>query len=234
MNCNTSDETTEVIAGAARRAARPGTEIVAMQPDWGPVSAEGYLESYITAAAVLEKLSDLTEAFDAVVMAGFGEHGREGARQLLDIPVVDITEASAQLAALVGHRFGVVTTLDTTVEVIRDSMRNSGSLRRCVGIAATNVPVGDIHTDVEESIQAVVASSRTLMEAGADVIVLGCAGFAGLDPVLESALGVPVIDSVAAGVALAEALVHLQKKTSKQGPFRPAKETSAWRARAVV
>ena len=30
------------------------------------------------------------------VQAGYGEHGREGLQELLDVPVVDITEAAAQ------------------------------------------------------------------------------------------------------------------------------------------
>ena len=37
--------------------------------------------------------------FDAVVQAGFGEHGREGLQELLDVPVVDITEAAGHVAS---------------------------------------------------------------------------------------------------------------------------------------
>ena len=92
VNCNTSVAMTEEIAGIARSAARTGTEIVGTQPEWGPASAEGYYDSFMSAAAVLEHLTTWAEPFDAVVMAGFGEHGREGARQLLDVPVVDITD----------------------------------------------------------------------------------------------------------------------------------------------
>ncbi|CAM5670461.1 Allantoin racemase OS=Streptomyces violarus OX=67380 GN=FHS41_005953 PE=3 SV=1 [Streptomyces violarus] len=44
-------------------------------------------------------------------MAGFGKHGREGVRELVGVPVVDITEAAAHLACLLGRRYGVVTTL---------------------------------------------------------------------------------------------------------------------------
>jgi allantoin racemase len=233
MNCNTSVTTTQVIGESAKAAARAGTEIVAAQPDWGPSSAEGYLESFMTAAAVLEKLARIHQDFDAVVMAGFGEHGREGARQLLDVPVVDITEAAALLASLVAHRYGVVTTLEPTVEVIRDSLRTSGSLGRCAGIAATDVPVTGIQQHEGDSLSALVAASKSLLVSGADAIVLGCAGFAGLDRELEAALGVPVIDSVAAGVALAEALVQLGKTTSKSGPFRPPKQRDNWRTEPV-
>src|SRR4051794_17984315 len=116
MNCNTSETMTESIRLGAVSAARAGTEIIAAQPFSGPESVEGPYESFLSAAAVLERLASWDgAAFDAVVLAGFGEHGREGARQLLDVPVVDITEASGILAGLLGHRFGVVTTVPEAV-----------------------------------------------------------------------------------------------------------------------
>lgn len=59
------------------------------------------------------------------MLAGFGEHGREGARELLDVPVVDITEAAAHLACLLGRRYGVVTTLDRTCGLIEDSLHSA-------------------------------------------------------------------------------------------------------------
>jgi len=57
---------------------------------------------------------------------------------------------------------------------------------------------------------------------GADVIVLGCAGFAGLDAELERRLGVPVVDGVAAAVRWAESLVTLGS-----APVRPVRTRRA-------
>jgi len=61
VNCNTSARMTAGITAVARAAAHPGTEIIGTQPSWGPESAEGYYESFITAAAVLDVLSTLTD-----------------------------------------------------------------------------------------------------------------------------------------------------------------------------
>jgi allantoin racemase len=47
------------------------------------------------------------------------------------------------------------------------------------------------------------------------VLVLGCAGLAGLDKDLELALGVPVLDGVACAVKLAEACAGYGLRTSK-------------------
>lgn len=234
VNCNTSPDVTADIDAGARRAASPGTEILAVQPAWGPSSAEGFMESFLTAAAVIETVAayDATEDFDAVVMAGFGEHGREGVRQVVEVPVVDVTEASAYLASLVCDRFAVVTTLSSTIPGIRQSLESAGILGRCAAIAATDTPVLAIHEDAAAAVDALAGVAVPLIEAGADGIVLGCAGFAGLDRALEERLGVPVLDPVASAVAVAEALVQLGKRTSKQGPFAPPDRTKQWTGRS--
>lgn len=221
VNCNTDTEMTTTIAAGARRAAHPDTEVVATQPAWGPSSAEGYYESLITAAAVLDTLARTAVRFDGVVMAGYGEHGREGARQLLDVPVVDITEASAQLATLLSHRYGVVTTTEAAVASITDSLTLAGLMSRCSGIVASGVAVSDAGAGRPATMDTVARAARRVLAGGADAVVLGCAGFTGLDAELERRLGVPVIDPVAAGVVVCESLIRLGKRTSTSGPFRP-------------
>lgn len=220
MNCNTSPEMTEQIADDARSAARPGTEIVGMKPDWGPESAEGFYDSFITAAAVLDKISSIDmSAFDGFIMAGFGEHGKEGARQLLDIPVVDITEAGVMYASVLSHRFGIATTTESAIGQIEDSLSSIGLESRCVGISATHLPVLDAAGHDGHVKDALVARSRELIDQGAGAIVLGCAGFTGLDHELQSTLGVPVVDCVTAATSMCESLVHLHKRTSKKAAF---------------
>jgi len=221
VNCNTSQAMTDVIAAAARAAARPGTTILALTPTWGVRAAEGFYDSFLSAASVLDLLASWDGEADAVVMAGFGEHGREGARQLLDIPVVDITEAGAMFANLVAYEYGVVTTTGPTVPQIRQSLAAAGLSQRCVGVRATGLGVLELDLREERTVAAFVAQGRALIELGAEAIVLGCAGVAGLQGELLAALGIPVIDGVGAAVSLCEDLVHHRLGTSKIGAFAP-------------
>ena len=55
-NCNTTQEMTEEIVRGARAAAGPGTAVTGLTPPWGPESAEGWLDSYLSAAAVIDLL----------------------------------------------------------------------------------------------------------------------------------------------------------------------------------
>ncbi|MGC7097056.1 aspartate/glutamate racemase family protein [Amycolatopsis lurida] len=220
-NCNTTESMTKEIEAGARAAASPGTEIVAMTPAWGPESAEGWLDSYLSAAAVLDLLRGVDESsFDAVVLAGFGEHGREGARELLSIPVVDITEAAAHLACLLGRRYGVVTTLDRTAGMIEDSLHTAGVLANCVGVAGTGLGVLELG-DSQRTASALITAARRLRDRGAEVVVLGCAGMTGMDRRISAELGVPVVDGVAAAVRLAETCAALSLRTSRIGSYAP-------------
>lgn len=210
---------TAEIAAGARAVAAPGTTIVPLQPAWGPRSAEGFYDSFITAAAVLDLLVTTEESFDAVVMAGFGEHGREGAREVLDVPVVDITEAAAMHAMLLGHRYGVVTTLARVRGQIHDSLLTAGLAARCVAIEATELGVLDVGTDLERTISAFEAAGARAITAGAEVLCLGCAGFTAVREHLADRLGVPVVDAVAAGVLLAEGLLTAGTGGSRGGSY---------------
>ncbi len=77
-------------------------------------------ESSLAAVGVKDAVSNYECAFDAVVQAGFGEHGREGLQELVDVPVVDIAEAAGHLSCLIGGKYSVVTTLDRSVPLIEN------------------------------------------------------------------------------------------------------------------
>ncbi|MFF6950622.1 aspartate/glutamate racemase family protein [Streptomyces iakyrus] len=228
-NCNTTQEMTEEIVRGARAAAGPGTTVTGLTPAWGPASAEGWLDSYLSAAAVLDTLRTYDGApYDAVVMAGFGEHGREGARELVDVPVVDITEAAAHLACLLGRRYGVVTTLERSRGQIEDSLETAGVARNCAAVVGTGLNVLDLGDD-ERTETAFLAAAERACAAGAEVLVLGCAGMTGLQRAVGEKLGLPVVDGVAAAVKLAESLVALGLTTSRVGSYsEPLPKRRAW------
>ncbi|GAA4047173.1 aspartate/glutamate racemase family protein [Streptomyces shaanxiensis] len=230
-NCNTTQEMTEEIVRGARAAAGPGTTVLGLTPAWGPESAEGWLDSYLSAAAVIDTLRTYDGArYDAVVMAGFGEHGREGVRELVDVPVVDITEAAAHLACLLGRRYGVVTTLERSCGQIEDSLELAGVGRNCAAVVGTGLGVLELE-DGERTESAFLAAAERARDAGAEVLVLGCAGMTGLQRVVGEKLGVPVVDGVAAAVKLAESLVALGLTTSRAGGYaKPLPKRRAWGA----
>ena len=100
------------------------------------------------------------EPYDAVIQAGYGEHGREGLQELLDVPVVDITEAAASTAMYLGHRYSVVTTLDRAVPLIEDRLLLAGLDRRCASVRSSGMAVLELESDPERAVDAIVARGR--------------------------------------------------------------------------
>lgn len=231
VNPNTSASMTEAIASIARRHASPGTEVVALAAAYGAEGIDNSVEGLISAVAVMDLVSTYDGDYDAVVMAGFGEPGREGLQELLQVPVVDICEAAAHVAQLLGRTYSVVTTLGRSVSSIEDRLLLAGQRARCVSVRSTGMSTTETDEQPEAAFAAVVAQARLAVEVDrAEVICLGCAGMAGLDEAVTSALGVPVVDGVAAGMRLAQALVGLGLSTSKVLTYAPpeAKTITGW------
>jgi len=222
VNVNTTESMTETIGRAARAVAAAGTEVVPVTPPFGPESVEGNYESYVAAVAVMEAVRRYAEPYDAVIQAGYGEHGREGLQELLDVPVVDITEAAASTAQFLGHRYSVVTTLDRAVPRIEDRLKLAGLSERCASVRASGMSVLEVESDPDAAVRAIVAeAAAAVAEDHAEVICLGCGGMAGLTTEVEARTGVPVVDGVAAAVTIAESLVRLGLRTSKVRTYAP-------------
>lgn len=216
VNVNTTRAMTDGIVVAAREAAAPETDIVGLTPTFGADSVEGNLDSYLAAVGVMDVVARYDEPYDAIVQAGFGEHGREGLQEMVDVPVLDITEAAAHLACLLGRTYSVVTTLDRSVPLIEDRLTLAGLRERCASVRAAGVGVLDLEREPSRTVPAIVAEAeRAVTEDRAEAICLGCGGMAELEEAIRAATGVPVVDGVRSAVKLAESLVTLGLRTSK-------------------
>lgn len=220
INPNTTQAMTDAIAESARRYASPGTEIIPLTATFGADGIDCNFESYISAVAVMDLVATYEGDFDGVVMAGFGEHGRDGVQEIVSVPVIDICEASAYIAQLVGRTYSVVTTLDRSIASIEDRLLLAGLSARCASVRATGLSTLELDEQPERAFHAIVEQARHAVEVDrAEVICLGCGGMAGLDEAISAELGVPVVDGVAAGVRLVEAVVGMGLKTSKVGTY---------------
>lgn len=220
VNVNTSRSMTRAIGESARRYASPGTEIEALQPFFGAEAVDCAFESYLSAVAVMDRVVSYSGSFDAVVLAGFGEHGRDGLQELIAQPVIEICEASAHVAMMIGRTYSVVTTLQRSVPAIEDRLALAGLDSRCASVRASGMSTLEVDSDPPAAVRAVVEEARQAVEVEhAEVICLGCAGMAGLEEAITSELGVPVIDGVGAAVRLAESVVGLGLQTSKVSTY---------------
>lgn len=235
VNVNTSASMTSEIAAAARAAAGPDTEIECIAPHFGAAAIDSAAESYLSAVGVMDVVARLLDAgrfdHDAVVLAGFGEHGKDALQEILTVPVFDIAECAAHIAHLIGRRFSVVTTLVRSIAPIEDRLMLAGLDAHCVSVRACGVGTAEVDSNPTAAVTAIVDEAiRAVTEDGADVICLGCAGMAGVTSAITEKAGVPAVDGVAAAVGLAQAVVGLGLSTSKTGVYAqgPDNPRSHW------
>jgi allantoin racemase len=214
---------TRAIAEAGKKFARPDVEVMAVNPERGPASIEGFYDDALAAPGVLEEVRKaLKQGFDAIIIACYGDPALYAAREIAEIPIVGIAEASMLMACMLGHKFSVITILERFKTLMEEVVKKYGLEDRCASVSATNIAVLDLEKDREETLEALMSAGRKAVEEdGAEVLCLGCAGMVGFDTDLEKALGVPVIDPVVAALKFSEALVDYGKKTSKIMTFRP-------------
>ncbi|WP_288463464.1 aspartate/glutamate racemase family protein [uncultured Pseudomonas sp.] len=219
INPNTSASMTAKIGRAAQAIARPGTTILASNPDAGPVSIESHYDEAVAAVGVIEEMRKGVEAGCAAhVIACFGDPGLLAAREMAQGPVLGIAEAGFHLASLLATRFAVVTTLTRTRIIAEHLLQRYGFAELCSSVRCIDLPVLALEAADDSLIELIAAEGRRARdEEGAGAIVLGCGGMADLREALSEAIGIPVIEGVSAAVKLAESLVDLGLGTSKHG-----------------
>jgi allantoin racemase len=225
---------TASISKGACAVAATSTEIVAVQPSFGPLSIEGHYDEAFAAAGVAEQVRLARDWHPgAVVIACFGDPGLEAAREAIDAPVLGIAEAAFHAASMIATGFSVVTTMTRTCIMAERLVQRYGFEHQCRGVHGTDIPVLSLEDCGTETIDQIEQSAReALSRDRSGAIVLGCAGMTSLCRTLTQRLGVPVIDGVAVAVKFAEALVSLNLSTSKSGDYaQPLTKTyTGWAA----
>lgn len=227
INPNTTASMTSKIKDAAVRAARTGTEIIATNSQSGPASIQGFLDVALCLAGLLEEATRHDDV-DAVVVACFDDTGVDALRALLNVPVIGIGEAAYHAASMISNKFTVITTLARSVPGLEANLSRYGLAARCARVRATDIPVLKLEERDPKTLARIRGEIQMAIDDDmAEAIVLGCAGMADLMDQLSAEFGLPVVDGIACGVAMAEALVSAGLTTSKIGAYSYAREDQA-------
>ncbi|MCS5546873.1 MAG: aspartate/glutamate racemase family protein [SAR324 cluster bacterium] len=217
VNPNTTSSMTDKAGEAARMVAASGTEIIAVNPEYGPISIEGYYDEVFSIPGLLEEVrKGEASGCQGTVIACFDDTGLDAARCIASGPVVGICEAAMHIASLLANSFSIVTTLRRSIPALEELTVKYGMSRKCHSIRAAEVPVLELENPDSEATKLIrVEIQKALDDDRSEAIVLGCAGMVDLAAELSEEFGVPVIDGVSAAVKLVESLVALGLQTSK-------------------
>lgn len=210
INPNISESVSDLIHGEARRAASPGTKITMRTALSGMAYIETRFESLLAGPAVAELIAEAEADVDAIVVAAFGDPGLPALKEIVDVPVVGISEAAMATACLLGPRFAIVAISPRITAWYRDCVERNGLGSRLASIRSLQDPlrsIGSVQEDFREDL--VRLANEVVDHDGADVVILAGAPLAGLAREVADQIPVPVVDGISAGVAQAETLVRL-------------------------
>ena len=228
INPNSSVHVTDHVRETLEKIKRPDTELFVTCPEHGPISIESAYDEALAAYNILplvQKAND--EGYDAVILACFSDPGLDAAKEISKIPVIGIEESTLHMAAMLGHKFSIMTGMRRRVPTRDCHCRERGVLDYYASAPALEMSVVEMDADSAKAKARIIEKARVAVEKdGAEVIILGCAGLAGYSEDIEKELGVVVLDPSSVALKVAEAMVDLGLHHSKVGRFSypPKKE----------
>lgn len=222
INPNISESVSQLIGDEARRAASSGTQITVLTAPFGVAYIETRFEALIGAYAAATLAAEHARGHDAVVIAAFGDPGVAGIREVLDIPVVGLSEAALASACLLGARFSIVAISQRITAWYREVVEHNGLVGRLASIRCLDQPLQDIGSvQTAHAMRLGELCTAAVEQDGADVIILAGAPLAGFARSMAGAIPVPVVDGVSSAVRHAESLAALQPGAARGGSFAP-------------
>jgi len=219
INPIVSDRFEEFDKDFFNRNAHPLFEVDVVNLEYGPASIESHYDDSLAAPFVVQKILDAEKrGFKAAIINCFMDPGLDAAREVASIPVVGAGESAICLALLVGDKFSIIDpgparyiSRNPTKQV-----RAMGVESRFVSSRGAGIPVLEIDRDLDTTTRRISDEAlKAVKEDGADTIVLGCTGFAGLAPKVQALINAPVIDPALAALKTAETLCQLNLHQSK-------------------
>jgi Asp/Glu/hydantoin racemase len=176
-------------------------------------------------------LTAAREGYDAFAMCTMIDPLFRELKTIVDIPVVAAGELCFHLAAMNGHRFGMLLFMDRVIPRYHEQVRLCGLTERCAAIRPTGMKFADVMAGFDRpgpAIDRFRAAARELIAAGADVIIpgeipmnvlLATEGVTRVDDAL-------VLDGLGATVKMSEAMVDMKASIglghSRHGFFNAA------------
>jgi allantoin racemase len=220
-NSNTTAAVTDGMVAAGRAVAAPGTEIRGANARFGPSIVGTRTEAAIATHGLIDLLAAEAAGTDAVLIGMSLDAGLLAARELLEVPVLGMTEAAMLTACMLAPRFGLLVMGQAGIVTGRELVEGYGLERRLAGIRMVDATPQDILAAPEAFHAPLLAAAQALVEQdGADAVVLMGAVLAIMPPVLRDRVPVPLLEGIACGVPLLEALVRMGLRAPQAGTLQ--------------
>lgn len=195
-------------------------DVVHMQNS--PQVLESFKDYTVAGAEVIKYIMEadlVRKGYDGLLLACFGDPSLYAIKEISDVPVIGIAEASISLALLLGYKYGIIAASSKAKPMMESMIMGYGLENRLACVESLEVNIEAFINDREFLEEKFIGCARKAMNKGADVLVLGCAGMTIIGDNVEEKLGIPVIDPIKAGIAALNSIVDSGLKISRAGLY---------------
>ena len=194
----------------------------------GPNSIESMYEEYLSIPATAKEIYRCEQdGYDAAILGCAGDPGLDAMREITTkMAVIGPAEASMHTAAMLGHRFSILTVMDSVIPSCYELAHKAGVASKLASARAINVAVLDLAKNKEATLKKIIDVGRLAIEQDhADSLALGCMsmGFLNVAEDIQEALGIPVVNPSKNALRIAEAIVGSGLVHSKKAYALPPK-----------
>jgi allantoin racemase len=201
------------------------TEVMVAGTEGGPESTDSRYEEVLAGPHIITSAKKLdTKHLSALIVSCFGDPSVGALREIFDFPVVGPGEASILTASQLGDLFSIVTILPNGVAMIRERVQQIGFSERLASVRSIDLKPNELDQQTVRTESALLEQGRIAVENDdASVLIIGCTNpqIAMTADKLSTALGVPVVNPIAAAVNTAESLVAQNLKNSRRSYVKP-------------
>lgn len=202
INPNTSETTTAMMTDIARSVLPANVTIEGMTATSGVpmILNDGQLAA--SAAGVVEMGLAAARFCNGIIVSAFGDPGIEQLRDLTDVPVVGICEASMLEASAHGRRFGIATVTPDLVNGFALKVEGLGLGQLFTGTRLTNGDPQKLAADPERlRVELAFAVEQAFDLDGAEAVIIGGGPLGQAAVELGHRFSRPVIAPITAAVA---------------------------------
>lgn len=214
----------KVLQRLIAHAAAPGTtiDVFGLAPHRAVADQYRYLEFQDTTEVLENGLRAEREGYDAILLGNIFQPGLHELRELLNIPVLGLSESAVQMACLMGPTFSLINVNPKFNRRVIEGIRLQGLEGRMTSVEMMTVErpgVFDIALSDPEVAARIVeqftATARHALDKGAEVLIP--AGGSLMAVLIESGLthvdGAPVLNGITALVKTGEMAVQMRQLT---------------------
>lgn len=212
-----------------QQVARPGTTVEVFGIERTPVGKDRYAASHhvVVSLMIRSVLRAEPEGYDVITVVNTLDHGFYEIREVVNIPVVFITESSLYMACLLAPKFAFVTHNQAMLLHVTELARRYGLAERMAPGGCLNLTYHDfprMYQEPEPYVDRFVAEARRVIKQGANILLVAGnpANMFLLDQGVTHIDDVPILDVCGAVIKVAELMVDLKEmgiRRSKTGLF---------------